>query len=116
MTELQIPDELDDVDRREFIKAGSTFLIAALWGVGIAPAQEKRMTDIKKPKTLPSVLTYDDVRAVSPALEHYTKGALLDGLWKRPERCDGSGSHSAHPDDRDAIQLFLSTRQRSETG
>lgn len=43
------------------------------------------MTDIKKPKTLPSVLTYDDVRAVSPALEHYTKGALLDGLWKRPE-------------------------------
>jgi 4-carboxymuconolactone decarboxylase len=85
MTELQIPDELDDVDRREFIKAGSTFLIAALWGVGIAPAQEKRMTDIKKPKTLPSVLTYDDVRAVSPALEHYTKGALLDGLWKRPE-------------------------------
>jgi 4-carboxymuconolactone decarboxylase len=27
----------------------------------------------------------DDVRAVSPALEHYTKGPLLDGLWKRPE-------------------------------
>jgi 4-carboxymuconolactone decarboxylase len=25
------------------------------------------------------------VRAVSPALEHYTKGALLDGLWKRSE-------------------------------
>jgi 4-carboxymuconolactone decarboxylase len=25
------------------------------------------------------------MRAVSPALEHYTKGALLDGLWKRPE-------------------------------
>ena len=43
------------------------------------------MTDSKKPKTPPSVLTYDDVRAVSPALEHYTKGALLDGLWKRPE-------------------------------
>lgn len=42
------------------------------------------MTDSKKPKTLPSVLTYDDVRAVSPALEHYTKGALLDGSWKRP--------------------------------
>jgi 4-carboxymuconolactone decarboxylase len=34
---------------------------------------------------LPSVLSYDDVRAVSPALEHYTKGPLLDGLWKRPE-------------------------------
>ena len=43
------------------------------------------MTDTKKPNALPSVLTYDDVRAVSPALEHYTKGPLLDGLWKRPD-------------------------------
>jgi 4-carboxymuconolactone decarboxylase len=32
-----------------------------------------------------AALTYDGVRAVSPALEHYTKGALHDGLWKRPE-------------------------------
>jgi 4-carboxymuconolactone decarboxylase len=30
-------------------------------------------------------MSYYDVRAVSPALEHYTKGPLLDGLWKRPE-------------------------------
>ena len=43
------------------------------------------MTDTKKPNTLPGALTYDDVRAVSPALEHYTKGPLLDGLWKRPD-------------------------------
>lgn len=43
------------------------------------------MTDTKKGNGLPSVLSYDDVRAVSPALEHYTKGPLLDGLWKRPE-------------------------------
>ncbi len=43
------------------------------------------MTGTKKPNTLPSVLTYDDVKAVSPALEYYTKGPLLDGLWKRPE-------------------------------
>src|SRR5438128_11386180 len=43
------------------------------------------MTDTKKPNPAPSVLTYDDLRAVSPALEHYTKGPLLDGLWKRPE-------------------------------
>ncbi len=42
------------------------------------------MTDTKKPNTLPSVLTYDDVRAVSPAPEHYTKAPLLEGLWKRP--------------------------------
>ena len=33
----------------------------------------------------PSVLSYDDLRAVSPALEHYTKEALLSGVWKRPE-------------------------------
>ena len=43
------------------------------------------MTETKKLKTRPSVLSYDDVRAVSPALEHYTKGPLIDGLWKRPE-------------------------------
>ncbi len=43
------------------------------------------MTETKESNTLPSFLSYDDVRAVSPALEHYTKGALLDGLWKRPE-------------------------------
>jgi 4-carboxymuconolactone decarboxylase len=43
------------------------------------------MTDTKKRNTLPSVLTYDDVRAVSPALEHYTKEPLLNGLWKRPD-------------------------------
>ena len=36
--------------------------------------------------SLPSgVLTHDDVRSVSPALEHYTKTTLLDGVWKRPE-------------------------------
>src|SRR2546429_9987001 len=58
-------------------------MIAALWGASPAFTQEKRMTDTKKPNTLPSVLSYGDVRAVSPALEHYTKGPLLDGLWKR---------------------------------
>lgn len=43
------------------------------------------MTETKKSNTRPPVLSYDDVRAVSPALVHYTKGPLLDGLWKRPE-------------------------------
>lgn len=43
------------------------------------------MTDTRKPDMVPCGLTYDDVRSVSPALEHYTRGALLDGLWKRPE-------------------------------
>jgi len=30
-------------------------------------------------------LSYDDAGAVSPALEHYSKGALLNGLWTHPE-------------------------------
>lgn len=38
-----------------------------------------------KPDVAAGLLSYDDVRAVSPALEHYTKATLLDGLWKRPE-------------------------------
>ena len=39
----------------------------------------------QKSNTGPSVLNNDDVRAVSPALENYTKGPLLDGLWKSSE-------------------------------
>jgi 4-carboxymuconolactone decarboxylase len=71
--------------RRDVLKTAATLMIAALWEAGLASTQEKKMTDTKKPNTLPSVLTYDDVTAVSPALEYYTKGPLLDGLWKRPE-------------------------------
>ena len=43
------------------------------------------MTETRKLNARPSGLSYEDVRAVSPALEHYTKGPLLEGLWKRPE-------------------------------
>jgi 4-carboxymuconolactone decarboxylase len=71
--------------RRDVMKSTVTLVIAALWGADTAFTQEKRMTDTKKSNALPSVLSYRDVRAVSPALEHYTKGPLLDGLWKRPE-------------------------------
>ena len=71
--------------RRDVLKTTATLMIAALWEAGPASTQEKKMTDTKKPNTLPSVLTYDDVRAVSPALEYYTKGPLLDSLWKRPD-------------------------------
>jgi 4-carboxymuconolactone decarboxylase len=90
MMVLPMPDTLHSVERREFMKAGTAFLIAALWEVEPVfaqkeSAQEKRMMDSKKSATLPVSLTYEDVRAVSPALEHYTKGSLLDGLWKRPE-------------------------------
>lgn len=41
------------------------------------------MTETQKSNTVASALLYDDARAVSPALECYTKGPLLDGLWKR---------------------------------
>ena len=72
--------------RRDVLKATMGVMIATPWRDSPAYAEEERMTTTTtKPYALPSVLTYDDVRAVSPALEHYTKGALLDGLWQRPE-------------------------------
>jgi 4-carboxymuconolactone decarboxylase len=71
--------------RRDVLKTSATLMIAVLWGAGPAVAQGNKMKDTKKPNTLPGALTYDDVRSVSPALEHYTKGPLLDGLWKRPD-------------------------------
>jgi 4-carboxymuconolactone decarboxylase len=80
-----MPDTLHSAERREFMKAGMALLITALWGVEPVFAQEKRMMDSKKSVALPVSMMYEDVRAVSPALEHYTKGPLLDGLWKRPE-------------------------------
>ena len=43
------------------------------------------MIETQKSNPGASALNYDDVSAVSPALEYYTKGSLLDGLWKRPE-------------------------------
>ncbi|MDE1146581.1 MAG: carboxymuconolactone decarboxylase family protein [Azospirillaceae bacterium] len=36
------------------------------------------------PMTTVSAPSWDDIRAVSPALEKYTKGMLLDELWHRP--------------------------------
>jgi 4-carboxymuconolactone decarboxylase len=71
--------------RRDVMKTTATLMIAALWGADPAFTQEKRMIETKKSNALPSALSVDDVRAVSPALERYTKGPLLDGLWKRPE-------------------------------
>lgn len=43
------------------------------------------MTETRNIKTRSSPFSYDDVGAVSPALEHYTKKPLFNGLWKRPE-------------------------------
>lgn len=35
--------------------------------------------------SLPAVPTYEDIRAVAPALERYTKEPLLEDLWKRSD-------------------------------
>lgn len=61
--------------------AASVF--ATLCGGRVVSGKEKNIMDSKHlPK---GVLTDDEVRSVSPALENYTKGALLNDLWTRPE-------------------------------
>ena len=54
-------------DRRDFIRTAVTLSIATLWQPGTTLAEEKKMKDTKNSK--PGMLTYDDVRSVSPALE-----------------------------------------------
>jgi 4-carboxymuconolactone decarboxylase len=68
--------------RRDFITASSAVAATALCAATPIFARETNMPDTSKPE---SPLTYNDVRSVSPALEHYTKVSLLDELWKRPE-------------------------------
>ena len=74
------------------------------------------MTERTKLSTLSSKLSYDDVRAVSPALEHYSKGPLLDSMEApgnvitRQHHCDRGRPHRAHPDDRDAVLFCTRTR------
>jgi 4-carboxymuconolactone decarboxylase len=43
------------------------------------------MAETKKNRPLPAVVHSNDGRFVSPALEAYTQGALLNGVWKRQE-------------------------------
>jgi 4-carboxymuconolactone decarboxylase len=85
MTLLQATETPNLAGRRDFMKAAMAFIVAALSGAEPVFAQEKRMKDAKKSNALAALLPYNDVRAVSPALEHYTKGPLLDGVWKRPD-------------------------------
>jgi 4-carboxymuconolactone decarboxylase len=70
--------------RRSVVKGGLTLSIMAFWRIEPLETREKNMADNKKSGSLPKVLTYNDVRSVSPALEQYTRGPLLDGVWKRP--------------------------------
>jgi 4-carboxymuconolactone decarboxylase len=73
------------MERRGFMKASAVLLTSAFWGDSPAVAKEMNMSDSKKPDATAGSLTYDDVRSVSPALEHYTREPLLGGLWKHPE-------------------------------
>jgi 4-carboxymuconolactone decarboxylase len=84
MMATQRSNPSDGLSRREFLQAGTAFLTVALWEIEPPSAEEIRLAENRKPDAVPSVLSYEDVRAVSPALEHYTKLPLLDGLWKRP--------------------------------
>jgi hypothetical protein len=63
------------------------------------------MSDSKKFPPHAAQLTDDDVRAVSPALEHYTEGTLLNGLWKRP---------ALSPRDRSVVSHALHLRNPSD--
>jgi 4-carboxymuconolactone decarboxylase len=47
-------------------------------------AQAEQTNAMSQSNASPPMLTIDDVRMVSPALEKYTQGALLGDSWKRP--------------------------------
>lgn len=70
--------------RRTFIKTGLAWSVLALWQVDALVAEEIKVMETKKGNAPTGVLSYDNVRFVSPALEHYTKAVLLDGVCKRP--------------------------------
>lgn len=74
-----------ELTRRSLVTAGLGASILMLWEGEPLWAREKNMSESDKSASLPVPLTFDDVRSVSPALEHYTRGPLLDGVWKRPE-------------------------------
>jgi hypothetical protein len=42
--------------------------------------------------------TLEDVRKVSPALEHYTRTSIEEGLWKRPGLSPREYRHGLCPD------------------
>src|SRR5579872_3736861 len=76
---------LSDLGRRFLMKSGLAASLLALVQTEPFWALEMQMSDNKKHGALPSIVTANDVNAVSPALAHYTEGALLNVLWKRPE-------------------------------
>lgn len=55
----------------------------SLLGASLAHADQTKGTSMSDAMT--SSLTPEDIRAVSPALDQYTTGALHNDLWKRPD-------------------------------
>lgn len=80
VSEERVPAE---PGRRTLIKTGLAWGALALWHVEPLVAEEITMMEAKKSNAPAGLLSYDDVRSVSPALEHYTKTTVLDGVWKR---------------------------------
>src|SRR6185369_14803351 len=74
-----------DLGRRFLMNTGLAAMVLALWQPEPSQGLEEQMSDNKKHGALPSILTANDVNAVSPALARYTEGPLLNGVWKRPE-------------------------------
>jgi 4-carboxymuconolactone decarboxylase len=78
-------DITDGGSRKSVYAMKMPAVTAALLALSITGcAMTNNSTGIYSPG-LPTVPTPDDMRAVSPALERYTAGTLLTGLWKRPD-------------------------------
>jgi 4-carboxymuconolactone decarboxylase len=62
-----------------------TAAIASLALIGSSVAQADQTAVTPRPDALPPMLTPENVRMASPALERYTQGPLLGDPWKRPD-------------------------------
>jgi len=62
-----------------------TAAVASLSLMVLACTQAYKTADTRKSNAVPPVLTLEDVGMVSPALERYTQGVLMNDLWKRPD-------------------------------
>lgn len=56
----------------------------AATALSMALASSPVFADEENRKSASSTTTFEQVRSVSPALEKYTREAVLNGLWKRP--------------------------------
>lgn len=62
-----------------------TAAVALLSLIVSSLTQAEQTNAMQNSRALRPTLPSDDVRVVAPALEKYTRGTLLDNLWKRPD-------------------------------